>query len=272
MDNHPSDDTLRAMAEHRGLRLVRSRRRKPGSGDYGKFGLTDGAGRALLGIGKDGLTASAADIEAYLRGDATGSWRESAKTTPAAPAPKPKPRATEPDAAPVRRRTKAAARPAKAPPGPAPKPAPAPPEPEPPAEPVVRPGRPADAAALVPLLNQLAAIDLDRAGLARHLDAMRRARAGFVVAERGAVVGCCAWAIVPTLHRGSVGRITVLVVDAGQRRQGIGTLLLGAAMAALAKAGCTRVEAMSDIALKNAHNFFRARQFEQTSYRFARDL
>ena len=65
-----TDQKLRDMAEHRGLKLVKSRRRKPGVGDYGKFGLIDAAGKPLLGIGAQGLEASAQDIEAYLRAGA----------------------------------------------------------------------------------------------------------------------------------------------------------------------------------------------------------
>jgi hypothetical protein len=36
----PRDEMLREMAKHRGLRLIRSRRRKPG-GDFGRKGHTD---------------------------------------------------------------------------------------------------------------------------------------------------------------------------------------------------------------------------------------
>jgi ribosomal protein S18 acetylase RimI-like enzyme len=64
----------------------------------------------------------------------------------------------------------------------------------------------------------------------------------------------------------------VLVVDEDHRRQGIGTRLLAEAEAALAKKGCALVEAMSDIEIKNAHNFFRTLKFDQTSYRFARKI
>lgn len=89
-----ADDALRESARHRGLKLVRSRRRKPG-GDFGKFGLTDAAGKKLFGFGADGLTASAEDIQAYLRGAMRSDWQEAAKGLPkrkAPPPPKPAPK------------------------------------------------------------------------------------------------------------------------------------------------------------------------------------
>jgi hypothetical protein len=104
----PGAEELRAMAEHRGLKLVRSRKRTPGAGDYGKYGLTDADGKALLGVGKDGLTASAKDIEEYLRGGALSSWKRSAETTPDRPPSKSRP-SVEPEGdepSPVRRRAK----------------------------------------------------------------------------------------------------------------------------------------------------------------------
>ena len=84
-------DALREMARHRGLKLKTSRRRKPG-GDFGKYGLTDAAGEAVLGIGENGLTASAEEIEAYLRDAARATWKTSAgsaKIKKAPPPPKP---------------------------------------------------------------------------------------------------------------------------------------------------------------------------------------
>lgn len=84
MTTEPTADELRAIAEHRGMKLVRSRKRTPGVGDYGKFGLTDAAGKPLLGIGEQGLMASAADIAHYLRGGAADSWKLSAEREPAA--------------------------------------------------------------------------------------------------------------------------------------------------------------------------------------------
>lgn len=85
------DDELRESARHRGLKLVKSRRRKAG-GDFGKYGLTDAAGKKLFGFGEDGLSASAEDVEAYLRGAMRSDWKEAAKGLPKAkPKPKPKP-------------------------------------------------------------------------------------------------------------------------------------------------------------------------------------
>ncbi|MBC9034873.1 cupin domain-containing protein [Sphingomonas sp. JC676] len=85
------------MAAHRGLKLVKSRRRKPG-GDFGRFGLKDAKGEAVFGFDKDRLVATATEIEDHLRGDTRETWGKSAGSVKArpkpkpAPAPKPKPR------------------------------------------------------------------------------------------------------------------------------------------------------------------------------------
>ena len=71
------DRMLLALAQHRGLRLVKSRRRKRG-GDFGRFGLADlETGKPRFGFGEDGLTATAEEIEAHLRGEAEPAWKES---------------------------------------------------------------------------------------------------------------------------------------------------------------------------------------------------
>ena len=97
----PNETTekLRKMAAHRGLKLVASRRRKPG-GDFGKYGLTDAGGAHVFGFDKDALVASAEEIEAHLRGATSSAWGSSAKAIKAnppptrkpAPKPRPKPR------------------------------------------------------------------------------------------------------------------------------------------------------------------------------------
>ncbi|MET0307152.1 MAG: cupin domain-containing protein [Sphingomonas sp.] len=90
------DDQLRAMAAHRGLKLVKSRRRKPG-GDFGRYGLKDGEGMPVFGFGTHGLTAAAAEIEAHLRGATRDTWSKSAGSVKArkpkpVPVQKPKPK------------------------------------------------------------------------------------------------------------------------------------------------------------------------------------
>ena len=82
---------LRAMATHQGFRLKASRRRKPG-GDFGLFGLEDANGQPALGIGDDGLIATADEVEAFLRAQARSSWATSTKGLKRVKAPPPKPR------------------------------------------------------------------------------------------------------------------------------------------------------------------------------------
>lgn len=275
------DDLLREMAQHRGYKLVRSRRRKPGTGDYGKFGLTDSGGKPLLGIGENGLTASAQEIEDYLRSGTAQTWQQSASMTPAPPARKAAPKGEptpELDDRAIRpngrrsvaktRDTAGPAQPADRPGRPSPPPlrtaapdlAPSPPLLE------VRRVKPADAE---PLRVWLAASMKSETDLSPSLDQLVKARA-LSVAFRGELVGCCAWAAIPTLQHGLVGRIAWLKVDERVRRQGIGRRLLGLAEEALRAKGCVAIEVMSDIDIRNSHGFFRTLGFEQTSYRFAK--
>lgn len=84
-------DKLRAMATHRGLKLVASRRRKPG-GDFGLYGLKDAAGAPVFGFDADALAASAEAIEDYLRGATSAAWGKSAGAVKPRPKPKPAPK------------------------------------------------------------------------------------------------------------------------------------------------------------------------------------
>lgn len=311
MADEAIDQKLRDMADHRGLKLLKSRKRKPGSGDFGKFGLTDAQGTALLGIGDEGLTATPEDIEAYLRKGATNTWKASAEATPARPRipsrvrQKDKeddksvirPRRPQRGSSPGQSRRNAGKGEAVATTA-----SPVSPtsdekagkrkvskpikrnttQPQPraiqsSAELVsvalaIRTAKPSDAADLSGLLHQLTGVTIDELGIARNLEKVREARGGTCVAEKGRIIGCCSWATVQTLQHGPMGRISLLLVDKRHRRQGIASAMLDHAFSALIKAGCTRVEAMSDIEISNAHNFFRTLTFEQTSYRFARDL
>lgn len=85
------DDALREMARHRGLKLVKSRRRKAG-GDFGKYGLREATGEPAFGIDNDRLTATAEAIEAHLRGAMRADWAGSTKGLKARPKAKPAPR------------------------------------------------------------------------------------------------------------------------------------------------------------------------------------
>lgn len=268
MTETPDGDTLRAMAEHRGLKLVKSRRRKPGTGDYGNFGLTDATGKALLGIGADGLTASAQDIETYLRSGATSKWQESASSLPDKPAARPRAQ-PKPPTAPAKPKPRPKSKPpppvAKATPTPSPPPAPAP-------QLIIRPAASSDAPAIARLLSQLRGMTIAADLARRNLAGVHQAGGGLLLAELGKPIGCCGWSIVQTVQHGPIGRITVIFVAADHRRQGIARQLLAAAEAALADTGCSRVEAISDIEINNAHNFFRTLKFAQSSYRFTRKL
>lgn len=303
MTDETFEDRLREIAQHRGLKLVKSRRRKAGVGDYGKFGLTDAHGRPLLGISEHGLTATPEEIHAFFRTDTLGSWEQSAETTPDRPAPKAvadTTAASEAAEPAVRRKREVAAKPA----GRRPRgqgeaadraassrkrsthKAPAPPtkprsrpetkaaaEDVPGPELVLRHAKASDAPAIATLLRGLDKVEVDKQAVAANLVAIRSSRrAGLVVAELGALIGCCGWAVIPTVHRGPLGRLTVIIVDRDHRRQGVATALVAFAEKELARMGCKRLEAMSDIAISNAHNFFRALKFEQASYRFARPI
>ena len=253
MADKERDAMLREMAQHRGFRLVKSRRRKAG-GDFGMYGLTEvKSGRECLGFGAEGLTATDAEVEAYLRSGERATWKRSligAVASAEAPAPKPK--------------AKAAPEPK---PGPKPKPkaepkAEPPPEPEPAPELVIRKAAKADAAAIAALIGG------DTEQVAARLASLLRAKDPVLVAVRGGIVGCAAGHAVPRLEGPPVGRVTLLVVADEARMQGIGAALIAAAERALAGQGCGEIEVMSAIDISNAHGFFRHAGYERTSYRF----
>jgi N-acetylglutamate synthase-like GNAT family acetyltransferase len=253
MADKERDAMLREMAQHRGFRLVKSRRRKAG-GDFGMYGLTEvKSGRECLGFGAEGLTATDAEVEAYLRSGERATWKRSligAVASVEAPAPKPK--------------AKAAPEPK---PGPKPKPkaepkAEPPPEPEPAPELVIRKAAKADAAAIAALIGG------DTEQVAARLALLLRAKDPVLVAVRGGIVGCAAGHVVPRLEAPPVGRVTLLMVADEARMQGIGAALVAAAERALAEQGCREIEVMSAIDISNAHGFFRHAGYERTSYRF----
>lgn len=266
-------DALREAATHRGYRLQRSRKKTPGVGDYGKFGLTDSRGKPVLGIGKDGLTATADEIESFLRRSETATWRQSAAqpvarakrpdTKTKAGGATPTKRADEPVPKPSRSSTKTPAerKPPRRAAAKVPSPAP---------ELVVRRAAPHDLGGIAMFV--VAETKESRPVIARRLDAFAKGDSGLVIAERGRVIGLLAWTVAPALHRDPVVRIATLLVAEKEQRSGIGRALVEKAEALLAACGHREMEAMSDIAIRSAHGFFRKLGFNETSYRFAKPL
>ncbi len=214
----PGRDALREMAANRGLKLVASRVRTPGKGDYGRYGLTDSAGAKLLGFAPSGLTATAEEIEAYLHKGLAADWKSSLRPTGGKAKPGGRKRAApEPEA--------------KAKPAPEPEPEP---EPEPPPL-AVRTARPADAAAIAGLVEALG-YPATAEAVAARLTALRKELP--LVAERGGVIGILTWHVTPVLHRPRpVGRITMMTVARDERRRGVGRALVDAAGEASAGQG-----------------------------------
>ena len=234
-----SEDALRELAENRGCKLVKSRVRTPGRGDYGHFGLKDAkTGREVFGFGKTGLTAAPEEIEDFLRGNAAATWKSSVGATrraapkPAAPAPKPKP---EPKL-------------------------------------VLRDAKPGDAEAIAALIAALG-YEASAADVRRRMAALGKAGQQILVAEKGDVVGVLTTSIMTVLHRPKpVGRISMMVVAEKMRGAGIGGALVAEAEKRLAAQGCGLVEVTSNIKRLRAHGFYEKLGYERTSYRFAKAL
>ena len=233
------DAALREMAANRGLKLVKSRVRTPGKGDYGRYGLTDAAGAKLLGFGRTGLTATAEEIETFLHKGVEADWKTSLRAAGGR--------------APKRAKTRVA------------------PEPEPEPPPLaVRAARPVDAAAIAALLAKTR-FKATEAVVAARLPGLKKEPP--LVATRGAVIGFLSWHVTPVLHRPKpVGRITMLEVAEDERGRGVGRALVDAACERLRAKGCGLVEVTSNADLSGAHAFYRKLGFERTSYRFAKPL
>ncbi len=258
MSNAGRDKMLRDMAANRGLRLVKSRRRKPGVGDYGHYGLEDQTGKKVFGFGKRGLTATPDEIETHLRDFMVEDWKSS--LTQAARAPK-REKAPSPRAA--KKKT-----PRSPPPPSPPPPAPSPPPPSP--KLVIREAKPGDAEAITALVDELG-FEVTKNEVSKRLRALAKGDEPVLVADRDGVIGCLTWHVTPVLHRPTpVGRVTMLVVTEHARREGAGEALVAEAEARTAARGCGLIEVTSNIELGGAHAFYQRIGFERTSYRFVK--
>jgi ribosomal protein S18 acetylase RimI-like enzyme len=227
-----SNDALRELAANRGCKLVASRIRTPGRGDYGRFGLKDAkTGREIFGFGRKGLTAAPEEIEHFLRGNAEATWKSSVgKTRRAAPKPKPEPKL------------------------------------------VLRDARPKDAEAIAGLIAALGyevgAADA-RKRLAILVKAGQQA---LIAEKGGIVGVLTTSMMTVLHRPKPVGRISMLVVAEGARGGGIGGALVAEAEKRLAAKGCGLVEVTSNRQRLRAHTFYERLGYERTSYRFAKVL
>lgn len=227
-----SDAALRELAANRGCRLVKSRVRTAGRGDFGKYGLEDvKTGRELFGFGKAGLTASPGEIEDFLRGNAAATWKSSVGSSKRAPKPKPAPRA----------------------------------KPEP--RLVIRDAGPKDAEAIAALIVALG-YEVTEAEVRRRLrsiDTLVADRGGVL-----GVLSLGATAVLHRPR--PVGRLTMLAVAEEARGRGIGTALVAEAERRLKKKGCGMIEVTSNRRRPRAHAFYERLGYERTSFRFAKVL
>jgi GNAT superfamily N-acetyltransferase len=94
-----------------------------------------------------------------------------------------------------------------------------------------------------------------------------------VATREGRVIGLSTLAIIPTLHRsGDICRITAFVIDANERRSGVGRELVRAIEAYAREQACFRVEVTSAGKRADAHAFYLALGFQELPKRFVKDL
>ncbi len=307
MAEKDQDAALREAAKARGLRLVKSRRRKPG-GDFGRYGLIGlDSGRQCLGFGAEGLTASAEEVHAYLRGGEVASWKRSLIGVVGVGGARKKAKVETPARPELSRGTPQKGKEERTTPSPSAKPRrgvraerPAPPDsppafaggstkrpalsggqgslvdgggtsssssPKSPRRLAVREATRRDAAALAKLTQ------IPAATLAERLAAAIKAGEPPLMAARGETpVGVAAWTILPTLDHGPRGRITLLLVADAERRQGVGTALLEAAEQHLADAGVTTIELLLDIDFEAPTAFLRRTGWERRTNGYARTI
>jgi GNAT superfamily N-acetyltransferase len=258
----PRLDALAETARNRGLKLVRSRVRTPGKRRFGKVGLTDASGKAVLGMDSKGPNGTPDEIEDYLRNLGAQDWGASLDVAVLPRKRKPKP-SREPanDAAPA------------TPTRPEARPEPEPPAPPKPKKPKIRPAKPSDAARLSELIGLLEH-ELDEKAVRKNLAKLQKGGEPPLVATLDKeVVGLCGVHRMVTVHRPApVGRITILVVAESARKHGIGRMLIDAAEQWCRDQGCQIIEVTSNDRLAAAHAFYRHMGFERSSIRFFKTL
>jgi len=129
---------------------------------------------------------------------------------------------------------------------------------------VIRDAEPADAAALVALLEHgaLEPGKEDAGDLAPYAEALARSRAAQTTAcwspTSGSSVGMCQLIVFRHLqhHGGRCAEIESMHVHPDYRSGGIGALLVEAAVGAAREAGCYRIQLTSNVERTDAHRFY----------------
>jgi GNAT superfamily N-acetyltransferase len=132
----------------------------------------------------------------------------------------------------------------------------------------------ADAAGVVRLLAQLG-YPTDEATILRRLERIRASRSDrlFVAELDGELVGLAGIHVSPSLeYDEDAAKVSAIVVDAAQRRRGIGRALLSAVEAEARRRGCALVFLTSAERRRDAHAFYRRLGWEETGRRFAKRL
>ena len=256
-----SDERIDALAEtarNRGLKLVRSRVRTPGKRRFGKVGLTDAAGKAVLGIDDKGPTATPDEVESFLRNLGAKDWGASLGV---AVVPRKRKATKLRDAANDR--------------APAPKARPQPKqiEEKPKPKPKLRDAKPTDAARIAELILFLGHEATEKS-VRKNLSRLKKIGETPIVATLDrTVVGFIGVHRMVTVHRDApVGRIPVLVVAKEAQKLNLGRMLVEAAEAWCRKQGCKLIEVTSNDRRAEAHAFYRHMGYERTSVRFFKKL
>ena len=138
----------------------------------------------------------------------------------------------------------------------------------------IRPAVADDAPALARMLGQLG-YPTDASEVPQRLERMRE-RSGttvFVAEDRGKPVGVVTVHLFQALHTSEpVAWLTALVVDESVRGSGVGSALVERAEEWAVRHGAKRLALTSHLRRKDAHEFYKRRQYEQTGVRLAKEL